>query len=103
MTDILWRLAWALPFVLVAGLVTMLALKRIVARPSAMTTQRRVTLCESLEVSDATSVHLLEVDGKPYLVVESSRQSTLQSASTQQDTQRIPRANWLQRILKVHS
>ena len=78
MTDTLWRLTWALPLVLLVGAVAMLVLKRflIPVRSTAKDSQR-LTVRESLSLSTDTHVHLIELDRKPYLVVESTRASAL--------------------------
>jgi flagellar biogenesis protein FliO len=79
--EILLRLCWALPLVLLAGLAIMLLLKRVVVTPGAKDRHRRLSLCESLTVSDEMRVHLIEVDGGAYLVTESARRSAIQVAA----------------------
>jgi flagellar biogenesis protein FliO len=82
--DALWRLLWALPLVLALGVAAVLLLKRFVGPASAARWPgRRMSACESVALSDETRLHLLEIDGKAWLVVESSRHATVQSATTQ--------------------
>jgi flagellar biogenesis protein FliO len=78
----LWRLVWALPLVLGIGVAAMLLLRRFIAvdRQAGSETPR-MNARGSLPLSDKTCVHLIEVDGKDYLVVESSQQAVLQSVS----------------------
>lgn len=83
MDDHLWRLAWALPLVLVIGVLFILALKRwgITRLPGLMpavvnTTDLRVVT--DLQVSGDTRVYLLEAGGQRWLLTESRL-----SASTQ--------------------
>jgi flagellar biogenesis protein FliO len=81
--DALWRLLWALPLVLALGAAAVLLLKRFIGPvAAARRLGRRMSACESVALSDETRVHLLEVDGKAWLVVESSRHATVQSAAT---------------------
>jgi flagellar biogenesis protein FliO len=77
--DALWRLLWALPLVLAMALAAAFVLRRFVGtqRPGSRAAQR-VSSRESLALSDSTRVHLIEVDGAGYLVVESSQHATLQ-------------------------
>jgi flagellar biogenesis protein FliO len=103
MTDALLRLAWALPLVLAIGVAAALVLKRFVL-PAASETPKgqRLSLRESLSVSDDTRLHLLEVDGKTHLLIESGRQTVLQWAA-QNETPRAPGPfvpRWAQRFYK---
>lgn len=85
MADALWRLAWALPLVLLTGGVAVLLLKRFVIRgaPSSEANRPgRLLLRESLCVSEQTCVHLIEIDGTPCLLAESSRHATLHAVSS---------------------
>jgi flagellar biogenesis protein FliO len=97
--DALSRLAWALPLVLFTGVGVMLVLKRFVVPsdgPSPASTQR-LTVSESITLSDDTRVHLLHLDRKSaFLVVESMRNATLQSLTTQNGESpiRVPNARW---------
>ena len=78
--DTLWRLVWALPLVLVTGFAAMLVLKRFMAAsPPATRDIRRLTLRESLTLSEESRLHLIEVDRETYLIIESSRHAALQS------------------------
>ena len=78
--DILSRLAWALPLVLLLGAALMLGLRRFVIKPRAGAAKQRMTLCESLMLSEETRVHLFELDGRAYLIAESTKQTVLQAA-----------------------
>jgi flagellar biogenesis protein FliO len=104
MTDTLWRLAWALPLVLITGLAAVLVLKKIVvpalpADPAA----RRMTLRERMSVSGSTSLYLIEVDGQAYLLVESPAGTVLQQAAPKTEAAQ-PRAAfgplWVRRFRK---
>ena len=77
MTEGLLRLAWALPAVLAVGVLLMLLLRRFTGSMPVESQSRRLHLRDSLTVSDETRVHLLEVDGKPHVLVESSRRADL--------------------------
>lgn len=98
--DIVWRLAWALPLVLLVGTVAMLILRRFVVPPSAAQRQARLGVRESLTLSDGTSVHLIEVEGRAYLVVESVRHAVIQAvlppAGELSHSAVAPRPRWLQ-------
>jgi hypothetical protein len=74
MDESLWRLTWALPLVLVLGIVAMLALRRILqgATGKAVASGDAMVLKQSLKLSDSSTAHLLIVQGKPMLVVEGS-------------------------------
>lgn len=79
----LWRLVWALPLVLATGVGVMLLLKRFVAPASVKPRDtRRLNLRETLDVSEDTRVHLVEIDRQTYVVVESTRNAVVQSAQT---------------------
>lgn len=89
----MWRLAWALPLVLMVGAAVVLVLRRfVVPTASAAVPTQRMRMLESLPLSDDTRVHLIEVDGRAYLVVESARHAVLQSAAPLQagDASRLP-------------
>jgi flagellar biogenesis protein FliO len=63
MSDHLWRLAWALPLVLLLGLVIVLLLKRHMAgRLSMKPDAQRMVVRESMSVSIQTQLHLIEVE-----------------------------------------
>lgn len=76
--DAIWKLIWALPLVLVTGAVLVLLLKHVVYAPASHRSLQRMRSCESLALSARTRLHLLELDGKAYLLVESERQAQLQ-------------------------
>ena len=105
--ETLWRLAWALPLVLVTGVVAVLTLRRFVV-PTQGTSQpaQRMNLRESLSLSDDTRVHLIEIDGQVFLVVESLRHTLLQSAPIASTPVRPPNRYgpaWMQRLYKAGS
>jgi flagellar biogenesis protein FliO len=83
--DALWRLAWALPLVLAVGAAAILVLKYfVIPAQAARRSARRIELRESLPLSDETRIHLIEVDRRAYLVVESTRQTTLQPTQSRE-------------------
>lgn len=104
MADTLWRLAWALPLVLAVGFVAVLLLKRFGLPVQAVAEEaaRRMNLRESLTLSEDTRVHLIEVDRKTYLVVESARQAVLQPSEVAAVPVRTMPA-WAQRLYKSRS
>lgn len=79
----LWRLLWALPLVLAIGAASMLVLRRFVV-PAAREKPgvRRMVARETLPLSAQTRVHLVEVDGSSYLILESTHNAALQSLTT---------------------
>jgi len=82
MSDHLWRLAWALPLVLLLGLVIVLLLKRHMAgRLSMKPDAQRMVVRESMSVSIQTQLHLIEVDSSVYLLVESAGGTQVQAVS----------------------
>ena len=77
----LWRLAWALPLVLITGAAMVYMLKQVIVRDSASRRDsRRMHLRESLCVSPQTQMHLVEFDRRPYILVESEHGTVLQAA-----------------------
>lgn len=98
--DIVWRMAWALPLVLLVGTMAMLMLRRFVVPASAAQRQAQLGVRESLTLSDGTRVHLIEVEGRGYLVVESERHAVIQAvlplAGEQSHSAAAPRPRWLQ-------
>jgi flagellar biogenesis protein FliO len=104
MMDTLWRLAWALPLVLATGMAAALTLRRFVARtPDTRRPTQRMTLRESLTLSDDTRLHLIEVDRQAFLVVESARHTSLQPTAVASDTTRLPvrfATPWTPRLFK---
>lgn len=77
--DAIWKLTWALPLVLLTGLVVVLLLKRVMNVPAAEGSVQRLRNRESLTLSGHTRLHLVEVDGKPLLLIESDRATQLQA------------------------
>jgi len=78
----LLRLLWALPLVLAVGVAGMLVLRRFLAPAAAPRGAMRVVLRETLALSEHSRVHLLEIDGGGYLIVESAQNATLQPLSS---------------------
>ena len=79
--DTLWRLVWALPLVLITGAAIVCVLKQVIVRNGASQSEtRRMQLRESLCVSPQTRVHLVELDRRPYILVESEHGTVLQAA-----------------------
>jgi flagellar biogenesis protein FliO len=77
---VLWRLLWALPLVFATGIAMMLLIRRFVVPTStASRDARRLQLRESLAVSAATRVHLVEIDQQAYVLIESEHSTTLQA------------------------
>jgi hypothetical protein len=74
----LLRLLWALPLVLAVGAAAMLVLRRFLVPATSPPGASRVAVRETVALSDHTRVHLLEIDGSGYLVVESTRSASLQ-------------------------
>ena len=71
MNDTLIRLTWALPLVLVLGVVAILVLRRVAPVLQGPTAQpNQLQLQESLRLSDKTVVHLVHAGGKPLLIAE---------------------------------
>ena len=79
--DALWRLVWALPLVLLTGAGVALLLRRVTTFNQLTTTAAsRMSVQETMTLSDQTRVHLIEVDRQAYLLVESTQTTTLQVA-----------------------
>lgn len=71
MTDTLWRMTWALPLVLVLGVLAIVVLKRVLrAVPSSDSPP--MNLRQSLKLSDAAQLHLVALGGQSILVVETA-------------------------------
>jgi flagellar biogenesis protein FliO len=79
----LLRLLWALPLVLAIGAGAMLVLRRFVLPVSRAHAAQRLVFREQLALSEQTRVHLLEIDGNGYLLVESTQNATLQPLPAQ--------------------
>jgi flagellar biogenesis protein FliO len=95
----LLRLSWALPLVLMVGAGVTVLLRRFVLPASPTRCPHRLVFREQLALSEQTRVHLVEIDGKGYLVVESSQNAALQPISTPaREASRVPgrsRPAWL--------
>jgi hypothetical protein len=107
MMDTLLRLAWALPLVLLTGAAVMLLLRHFV-RPVQPTIQvaPRMSLRESMTVSNDTRVHLVVADGQTYLLVESAGGTVLQPTQPKPAHDARLVANgppWARRLLKAAS
>jgi hypothetical protein len=70
--ETLWRLAWALPLVLVLGAAAAWAVGRLGGAGASHAEAARLRHVESLSVSEGLRVHLLELDRRPLVVVESA-------------------------------
>lgn len=101
----MWRLAWALPLVLAVGVAAMLVIRGLVAPSQVKRPAQRLSARGSLSLSDKTCVHLIDVDGKDYLVIESAQQTVLQSVTTAPgDRSRSPvrfGSPWVRRLYGV--
>jgi flagellar biogenesis protein FliO len=75
MNDTFVRLSWALPLVLALAVAAALVLRRFIPQLQVPRPQSgRLALNESLQLSDASKVHLLSVDGQRILLVETRDQ-----------------------------
>lgn len=84
MDEHLWRLAWALPLVLIIGMLFILALKRwgITRLPGllpATHASANLRVVADLSVSDDTRVYLLEAGGQRWLLTESRLHTSTQA------------------------
>lgn len=91
MDDHLWRLAWALPLVLVIGVLFILALKRwgITRLPGLMQVrppEPGLRVVADLTVSDDTRVYLLEAGGQRWLLTESKQHASTQALPPSRST-----------------
>lgn len=80
----LWRLAWALPLVLIIGWLSILALKRwgITRLPGPAQANEpgpELRVVADLRVSDDTRVFLLEAGGQRWLLTESHQHTSTQA------------------------
>jgi flagellar biogenesis protein FliO len=99
----LLRLLWALPLVLAVGIAAMLVLRRFVRSGGhGRRDGRRLVSREQLALSDHTRVHLVEIDGQAYLLIESTQHAVLQGLTPQpRETIRTPgrsKPAWLHRL-----
>jgi hypothetical protein len=97
------RLLWALPLVLAVGAGAMMLLRRIVVPPTrAKGVAPRLVSRETLSLSEQTRVHLFEVEGSSYIILESTQSATLQLLPVQAlETSRAParlQPAWLRRM-----
>src|SRR5262249_5356339 len=102
----LWRLVWALPLVLATGAAVMLLLRRVVPIPGNVRAAAQLKVRETLNLSDETRVHLVEIERQRFLVVESSRNAVLQSVqASAQLADAKPRLGpaWARRLLQARS
>jgi flagellar biogenesis protein FliO len=82
MAHSLLRLLWALPLVLLVGLATVLLLRRVLQLPGRKQGgTSRLRSGETLQLSQHTRAHLIELDGASYLVVESTQRASLHALS----------------------
>ena len=106
--DSLWRLIWALPMVLLTGVAVALLLKRVVQPPPGPARlAARMSVRESMPVSNDTRVHLIESDGQTYLLVESPGGTVLQATQSRASEGKRPRVGlgprWARHFLKAVS
>lgn len=94
----LWRLLWALPLVLAAGVAAMLVLRRFIVPAAREKRVARMLARETLSLSDQTRVHLVEVDGACYLIVESTQNAALQPLSGHARSQVRSQPAWLRHL-----
>ena len=102
MADPLLRLLWALPLVLLVGVAAALMLRRIV-KPAVHSPGSilRLILRESLQLSEHTRVHLIELDNDSYLLVESMQHAALHGPPTGNSGAPAKLASaWMQRLYK---
>jgi hypothetical protein len=84
-TEQLHALAWALPTVLVlAGLIVLLAKKLLPVLGYQERTLQPMSSTTHV-LSDATRAHLLQVEGKCFLIVESDRPTSVQVLDAPRD------------------
>jgi flagellar biogenesis protein FliO len=80
MMDTVWRVTWALPLVLTVGVIAVLVLRRFVVPAQSPDWQvRRMSVRESITLSDDTRVYLIDIDSRAFVVVESAKQALLQA------------------------
>jgi hypothetical protein len=77
--DTLLRLVWALPLVVLVGVGLMLAMKRFMAVDSPAL--QAPSLLKTLRLSEQTQAHVIDVDGRRFLVVESERSVALEAVA----------------------
>jgi flagellar biogenesis protein FliO len=97
-----WRLIWALPLVLLVGAVAILVIRRIAPRPRESSIAR-LRLCESLQVSLETQLHLVEVDRRVHLVIESTRPIVQHWPDAPTAVASAPAQSWLMRLRQGRS
>jgi flagellar biogenesis protein FliO len=91
----LWRLTWALPLVLALGVLAVLALRRFGARGRASSQPSRLSLGATLVLSDSTRAHCMDLDGRTFLVVESTSSVALERAVPTTASTNRQRRGWL--------
>jgi hypothetical protein len=90
-SDSLLRLAWALPLVLTVGVLGMLLLKRVLAAGGQLKGPvDDLVLQRSLKLSETTAAHVIAVEGKKLMIIESSGGVT----AIELDTKALPRPRW---------
>jgi hypothetical protein len=91
MNDTLLRLAWALPLVLAVGVIGMLVLKRLLAAGGQLKSPAEdLVLQRSLKLSETATAHVVAVEGKKLMIIESSAGVT----AIDLDTKATPRPRW---------
>ena len=97
-----WRLIWALPLVLLVGAVAILLIRCIAPRPRE-SSMARLRLCESLQLSLETQLHLVEVDRRVHLVIESTRPIVQHWPDASSSVTSAPAQSWLKRLREGRS
>jgi hypothetical protein len=99
MNEELSKLFWALPLVLAIGGGMLLLLGRLVPACAAKGAAERLRSIETHAVSESTLVHLLELDGCPILLLESTRNVTVHARFSARASDRPGRPSGLGRLL----
>ena len=97
-----WRLIWALPLVLLVGAAAILVIRRI-APQVRESPNARLRLCESLQLSAETQLHLIEVDRRIHLVIESTRPIVQHWPDASTASAMAPGQPWLVRLRKART
>jgi hypothetical protein len=96
-----WRLIWALPLVLSLGAAAIILIRRVTSPQAPPLSSARLRLCESLQLSAETHLHLVEVDERVHLVIESTRPVVQHWPDTSAATAGSPAHPWLVRLPKA--
>lgn len=101
-----WRLVWALPLVVATGAAVVLFLRRIIAPVGrSQFAAQRLRVRETISLSEHSRAHLIEVDDRAYLLVESSQTMHLQPVAALATETSVAVANvsvpWLRRLYRA--